>query len=409
MDPVVTALDAALVGAPPDARPALLLALGERLVSIGDTTRALDRLTELLAIDPTHMSGLDLAATAAEAVGQTTRAAGYRRLLTALSPSSPAPVPLRAALSAGPDSADAQDAGDDTNVVRLGLAPPPQDHTGFADVGGLADVKRRIDLSFLAPLRDPGLYAAYGKTIRGGLLLYGPPGCGKTHLARATAGEVGARFTAIGLIDVIDMYIGESEKRLHELFEQARREAPTVIFLDELDALGQKRSQLRHNGGRNLVNQLLVELDGLDSKDGVYVLAATNHPWDVDPALKRPGRFDRTIFVPPPDLPARLQILTRNLERRPTLGLRLDAIAARTDGWSGADLVHLCDSAVELVLEEALAGRPRRPIGMGDLDRALLDQRPSVGPWMETARNYALFANEGGSYDDLAAWLKQKR
>ena len=410
MDPVVTALDAALVGASPDARPALLLALGERLLGIGEAARALGHLGDLLANDPAHLPALRLAAAAAEAAGQASRAAGYRQLAAALSPSAPAATPLRATLSAGPVGLDdPRGDRDDDNVVRLGLAPPASDHTSFADVGGLDDVKRRIDLSFLAPLRDPGLYAAYGKTIRGGLLLYGPPGCGKTHLARATAGEVGARFTAIGLIDVIDMYIGESEKRLHELFEQARREAPTVIFLDELDALGQKRSQLRHNGGRNLVNQLLVELDGLDSKDGVYVLAATNHPWDVDPALKRPGRFDRTIFVPPPDLPARLQILSRNLERRPTADLRLDGIAARTDGWSGADLVHLCDSAVELVLEEALGGGPRRPIGMGDLERALREQRPSVGPWMETARNYALFANEGGSYDDLAAWLKQKR
>ena len=349
----------------------------------------------------------------------TVKAASWRRLHAALVGTSGARIesPLPGETPAGamrhPESVSAPpaEAGEADNVIRL-LGEEERldgERVGFADVGGLASVKRRIELAFLAPLRQPELYRAYGRSIRGGLLLYGPPGCGKTHIARATAGEVGARFTSIGLIDVLDMWIGESEKRLHELFENARREAPVVIFLDELDALGQKRSQMRNSGGRNVVNQLLVELDGLDSSDGVYVLAATNSPWDIDPALRRPGRFDRTVFVPPPDETARAAIIRRHMRDRPQEGLDPAALAHRTEGFSGADLVHLSDSAIEQVLEEALAGGAPRPVRMSDFSTALAEVRPSIGPWIDTARNYAIYANEGGAYDDLAAWLKTRR
>src|SRR5262245_4364317 len=159
-------------------------------------------------------------------------------------------------------------------------------------------------------MRSPELRQMYGKSLRGGLLLYGPPGCGKTFLARAVAGELGANFYAVGLHEVLDMWLGQSEHNLHELFVRARRNNPCVLFLDEVDALGQKRSHLSRSAGRNVVVQLLAELDGMGAdNEGVFVLAATNQPWDVDPALRRPGRFDRTILVVPPDLDARRKIL----------------------------------------------------------------------------------------------------
>src|SRR6266516_5803704 len=164
----------------------------------------------------------------------------------------------------------------------------------LADVGGMAEVKRRLELAFLGPLRNPELRAVYGKSLRGGLLLYGPPGCGKTFLARAFAGEMGARFIPLSIVDVLNMWIGNSEKNLHEIFEAARRNAPCVLFLDEIDALGHKRSQLHSSAMRTLGNQLLAELDGMEGdNEGVFVLAATNAPWDVDAALRRPGRLDR--------------------------------------------------------------------------------------------------------------------
>ena len=188
----------------------------------------------------------------------------------------------------------------------------------LADVGGMAEVKARLEAAFLAPMRNTELAALYRKSLRGGLMLYGPPGCGKTFIARAVAGELGASFLSVSLADVLDMYLGQSERNLRDLFEAARRAAPCVLFLDEIDALGQKRSQVRHSGARGTVNQLLAELDGVSSSnDGVFILAATNHPWDVDSALRRPGRLDRTLLVLPPDREARESILRYHVRDRP--------------------------------------------------------------------------------------------
>lgn len=278
----------------------------------------------------------------------------------------------------------------------------------LSDVGGLDEVKARLEASFLAPLRNPELRALYGKSLRGGLLLYGPPGCGKTYLAKAVAGELGAAFLHVSLADILDMYIGQSERNVAELFAAARASAPTVLFLDELDAIGVKRALTRHSGARGTVNQLLTELDGVASdNEGLYVLAATNAPWDVDPALRRPGRLDRTLLVQPPDRAAREAILRTHLRDRPVEAINLGALAKRTEGFSGADLAHLCDSAAEqALLDSATSGRVRM-IGMGDFERALRDVRPSIGPWIETARNVALYANESGEYDELAAFLRR--
>jgi SpoVK/Ycf46/Vps4 family AAA+-type ATPase len=220
-------------------------------------------------------------------------------------------------------------------------------------------------------------------------LPYGPPGCGKTYLARAVAGEMGAGFINIALNDVLDMYVGQSERNLHEIFELARRGAPCVIFLDEIDALGQKRSQLRSSAMRTSVNQLLTELDGVaQANEGVFVLAATNAPWDVDPALKRPGRLDRTIFVPPPDHAARAAILTVHLRERPVAGIDTKALARQTDGFSGADLAHVCEAATERALLDAARTGEVRLIQQLDLLAAVTDVRPSIAGWLESAATW---------------------
>ncbi|MFI0778171.1 ATP-binding protein [Streptomyces sp. NPDC021212] len=281
----------------------------------------------------------------------------------------------------------------------------------LADIGGMDEVKQRLEAAFLAPMRNPELRKLYGKSLRGGLLMYGPPGCGKTFIARAVAGELGAHFMSVSISDVLDMWIGNSERNMRELFQTARRSAPCVLFLDELDALGAKRSQLRHSGLRTTVNQLLAELDGVDSdaNEGLFVLAATNHPWDVDGALRRPGRLDRTLLVLPPDQPAREEILRHHLRDRPIAGVDVRKLAKRTDGFSGADLKYLCETAAERALMDSVRTGQPRMIGQDDLLAALGQVRPSTRPWFDTARNVAQFANEGGTYDDLLAYLKRKR
>ncbi|MFI1800086.1 ATP-binding protein [Streptomyces sp. NPDC020379] len=304
-----------------------------------------------------------------------------------------------------PLAADGDDADDgslwevETGSVKL------------ADVGGMHEVKDRLEAAFLAPMRNPELRKLYGKSLRGGLLMYGPPGCGKTYIARAVAGELGARFMSVSISDVLDMWIGNSERNLRQLFETARRNAPCVLFLDEIDALGAKRSQIRHTGMRNTVNQLLTELDGVNgsANEGVFVLAATNHPWDVDTALRRPGRLDRMLLVLPPDQPAREGILHHHLKDRPVAGIDLAKLAKRTDGFSGADLQHLCESAAERALLDSVRTGRARMIEMSDLLGALDHVRPSTGPWFASARNVAQFANEGGAYDELLAYLKRKK
>jgi len=280
----------------------------------------------------------------------------------------------------------------------------------LADVGGMEQVKRRLDAAFLAPMRNPELSRAFRKSLRGGLLLYGPPGCGKTFIARAIAGELGARFHSVTLADVLDMFIGNSERHLRDVFTAARRNAPCVLFFDEIDALGRKRSQMANNAARGVVNQFLTELDGVDTaNEGVFVLAATNAPWDVDVALRRPGRLDRTLLVLPPDRPAREAILRHHLKGRPVSGLRLDALAKRTDGYSGADLAHLCDSAAELALMNSAASGTVHPITMAELESVLAQVRPSIGAWLEAARNVALYANESGAYDELVDYLNARK
>jgi transitional endoplasmic reticulum ATPase len=280
----------------------------------------------------------------------------------------------------------------------------------FADVGGMETVKEEVRMKIVLPLRQPELFKAYGKKIGGGILLYGPPGCGKTYLARATAGEVNAGFLAVGISDVLDMWIGQSEKNLHALFEQARANRPCVIFFDEVDALGANRSDMLKSGGRQTINQFLSELDGVAAdNEGVLILAATNTPWHLDPAFRRPGRFDRILFVPPPDQAARAAILRLLLKGKPIGEIDFDLIAKKTDGYSGADLKAVVDVAVEAKLRDAMRSGTVQPLAGADLVSAVKRHKPTVRDWFETARNHALYANQSGLYDDVLAYLKISR
>jgi transitional endoplasmic reticulum ATPase len=279
----------------------------------------------------------------------------------------------------------------------------------FKDVGGLESIKEEISLKVIHPLKNPDIYKAFGKKIGGGILLYGPPGCGKTLLARATAGEINANFISIGLTEVLDMWVGNSEKNLHEIFQNARRNTPCVLFFDEVDALGASRTDMRQATGRFLINQFLDELDGVKySNEGILILGATNTPWYLDTAFRRPGRFDRVIFVSPPDRVAREEILTLQLVEKPTDNVDIKSIVKLTDDYSGADLKAVVDLAVEAKLPESLKQGRIIPITTSDLKNAINRHRPTTKEWFSTAKNYALYSNESGLYDDILKYLKIK-
>jgi SpoVK/Ycf46/Vps4 family AAA+-type ATPase len=301
-----------------------------------------------------------------------------------------------------------QVANDDTDaseVVRL--LHPETTRVTFADVGGLDEIKKQIHRRIILPFQKPSLFQKFRRKAGGGILLYGPPGCGKTLIARATAGECGAKFFNVAVADVLDMYIGESERKLHALFEQARRSVPAVVFFDEVEALGGKRQYSREATSSKLVSQFLSELDGFaQNNDNVLVMGATNVPWAVDPAFRRPGRFDRVLFVPPPDRGARQSILESLLRERPTAGeLSCREVAELTPGFSGADLRDLVESAVDEAIEASIADGREVPVTMQHLRTALKAAKCTTTEWLTTARNYARYANEGGQYDDVLAFL----
>jgi SpoVK/Ycf46/Vps4 family AAA+-type ATPase len=277
----------------------------------------------------------------------------------------------------------------------------------FNDVGGMEKVKEEIRLKIIHPLTHADLYAAYGKAIGGGILMYGPPGCGKTYLARATAGEIKAAFISVGINDVLDMWIGNSERNLHSLFEQARKNKPCVLFFDEVDALGASRADMRQHAGRQLINQFLSEMDGVkSSNDGVLILAATNAPWHLDSAFRRPGRFDRVLFVPPPDAAARASVLRLQCKGKPMQEIDFDYLGKKTENFSGADLKAVVDVAIERKLQEALKTGIPKPLATKDLTAAAATLKPTTKEWFATARNYALYSNQGGIYDDILQFLK---
>lgn len=277
----------------------------------------------------------------------------------------------------------------------------------FADVGGLADVKKVLHRMVVLPQSRPDLYAKYKRSAGGGVLLYGPPGCGKTMLARGLAGECGLPFLVVRIEDVVDPYFGVSERNLHDAFAAARDAAPCVLFLDELDALAYARHRAHGDTSRRLVDLLLQELDSIGSDNtGILVLAATNAPWDVDDAAQRPGRFDRRVFVPPPDEDARRQVLDVLL--REVHADRLDSkrLAKELHLFSGADLRAVVELAVDEVIDEALASGHEPPLRQEHLQRAAAAVRPTTLDWLQRAKDYVEFAGASEKYADVATYLR---
>ena len=264
----------------------------------------------------------------------------------------------------------------------VGAAIP---NISFKDVAGLDDVKKTIMTRMINPIKYPDKYAKYGKKVGGGVLLYGPPGTGKTFIAKAIAGEVGATFYAIKGSDIMSKYVGESEKNIASLFEAAKQNELSIIFIDEMDSLFGERGKDTHNDKR--VNEFLQQIDGFASKtDNLLILGATNRPWDVDSAAIRSGRFSERIYVPLPDEGAREFLLKKNLSNIP-LGndVDFDLLVGLTDGYSGADITEVCDRAKEEPLNIYINTDVEEPVSMKYIKEALQKVKPTVSK-LEIAR-----------------------
>ena len=411
------------------ANPEAKLGLARVVLLEGKTSEAVVRAEQLIEEAPAFAPAYVLLARMLSAEGDSQRAADLYDKALKLNPSvadpalekalaevkakptqeeEPAPAPRRAGLSGQGEYVEDADVSfpKGGEAFDLGISDMERPKLSFANVGGMEALKEEIRMKIIYPLQHADLFKAYDKKVGGGVLLYGPPGCGKTLISKATAGEVKANFIALGLHQILDMWIGNSEKHMHQVFEIARQNAPCVLFFDEVDALAADRKDLRHSAGRTLINQFLAELDGAEGdNDGVLILGATNAPWHIDPAFRRPGRFDRTLFVPPPDEPARVSIIDIMSKKKPVADFDAKALAKKTGDFSGADLKAVFDIATEEVLTGAMKTGKVVPITTKDLIKAAGRHRPTTKAWFESAKNYALYANQGGHYDDVLRHL----
>jgi AAA+ superfamily predicted ATPase len=398
VDPELLAGLRAAVEAVPE-NLALRLHVAALLLEAGRPAESLEHSSAVLALEPGHRQAVELVDRA-----------------TAALPDTVWPMPARPAAPVEPRRRDARGNAEAPAEARRGpsvdqwvLGEVEEPRMNLGDVCGMPAIKRWLSTAFVSPLQDPEMRRLFGRSLRGGLLMYGPPGCGKTFLARSLAGELEASFLRIDLAHVVDMWLGYSRRSIHEIFETARASAPCLLYLDQLDAIGPRRAGRRHSIGRGVVDQLVAELySASEDHEGVFVVAATEHPWDVDTLLRRPGLLDHRLLVLPPDAAAREAIIRAALRGRP-LADDLDAggLAARTDKFSAADLAQLCESAAAAALEASLVANSSQPIAMADFTRGLHEIRPSTPPWFDLARDYARFAAEPGSYDDLVSYLRR--
>ena len=268
--------------------------------------------------------------------------------------------------------------GADEDVAAWLVREKPDIH--FDDVAGLEDVKQQIRLKFIYPFDHQDKAEYYGIGSGGGILLYGPPGTGKTLIAKATAGELEADFFVVKASDIMSKWVGKAEENVNRLFEAARASERAVIFIDEIDALLPKRRGNLSTVMKRVVPQFLAELDGFGGRaNNVLFIGATNEPWSIDPAVLRPGRFDAKIDVPLPDRSTRHRILELNLKNRPLAEeVNLDELAARMEGYSGADVAAVCNRASQRAFMDAIVENDLEPIGRDDFEAALAEVKPSV-------------------------------
>ena len=278
----------------------------------------------------------------------------------------------------------------------------------FSDVGGMEAVKEEIRKFVVYPIERPELAEKFGRDTGGAVLLYGPPGCGKTYIARALAGECNASFFNVNITDILSQDAGESERNIRDIFERAERNAPSVLFFDEFDAIAGRRDHI--NGGieKRIVNQFLMEMDGFMEKRDIMVIAATNAPWAIDPALRRSGRFTKQIFVPSPDLKAREEIFRIHTRDKPIAkDIDFKKLAELTEGYSCSDIKAICDFAAEIPWNEAISDGREREIRTEDFLWAIKERTPSILPWFGMAKKQILESGEKDVYGELFKFIEE--
>ena len=366
--PLIDSLTAAVRAAPED-QP-LRLHLAELLIAQGRSAEAVPHIDVVLASNPTNTHALSL---------------------------------KRTGLGVPEPPAEATKSADPEAVWEVETPT-----TTLADVAGMQDVKDRLAEVFLDPLRAADGVGLSGKSLPGGILLYGPPNCGKAFIARSLAGDIGASFMAVSLADLRARYTEGSPLDLSSFIEVRRKNAPVVLFLEDVDAISDKHSLTVHDKWTVLNNALdwAMRSDNKDNKEGVFLLASTDRPWDVSPYLRKPGRFDQSIAVLPPDAPARGAILAHGLSAHHTGDINIAALARETRAYTVADLGKLVDCAVEVARMHSRSSGVQQPVTWRHFVTARKLVEPGAGRWFALARTLVERDNHDGQYDDLATYLK---
>lgn len=295
-----------------------------------------------------------------------------------------------------------EDVEEDEEIKKWQAAEVP--NISFADVAGLEDVKKAITIRMINPVKYPDKYKMYAKKSGGGVLLYGPPGTGKTMIAKAIANEVGAKFYAVKGSDIVSKWVGESEKNINSLFEEANRQERAIIFIDEMDSLIGKRGIDTHNDKR--VNEFLQQIDGFAGRNqNLLLLGATNRPWDIDSAAMRSGRFSQKIYLPLPDAAARRFMIEKNMKNVPVeKDFDINKIVDQTENFSGADLEELCDRAKDEPLLKAIATDSVVLVSNADFENVLAIMPPSV-----TQKEIKLFEDYNNEINSLVKKKKTEK